>query len=56
MQAVGPVNVFEQQMDGGRFGFGDIIMDSVEGRLEWEKLEAENPPHRWPWYSDQGGV
>lgn len=34
----GPAKVFVVN----RLGFGDISVDSVEGRLEWEKLEAGN--------------
>lgn len=34
----GPVRVFV----GSRLGFGEISVDSVEGRLEPEKLEAGN--------------
>lgn len=46
LQTVGPVKVFEQRIDVGTFGFGEVTVDTVQGRLEWEKLEAEKTLQR----------
>lgn len=40
LQTVGPGKVCEQRIDVGRFGFGEITVANVQGRLEWEELKA----------------